>query len=180
MMWRSSNTAELYFDDVRVPKENIMGNRGDGFHQMLKTLDGGRLSIAAMGLGGAQGAFDLASSVAAAGGDTLDFCSAAADYLNALDAQSSLYEFNIILKRDRVGQLADTAHSGLPAGIDERVDVVRDFLVWMRDLHGSHNIAQRIFGNQDLKPELGFLVELADGSGERRCLFQRFSLWPPQ
>ncbi len=60
MMWRSSNTAELYFDDVRVPAENILGRQGDGFHQMLKTLDGGRLSIAAMGLGGAQGAYDAA------------------------------------------------------------------------------------------------------------------------
>jgi len=60
MMWRSSNTAELYFDDVRIPKENILGQQGDGFHQMLQTLDGGRLSIAAMGLGGAQGAYDVA------------------------------------------------------------------------------------------------------------------------
>lgn len=60
MMWRASNTAELYFDDVRVPAGNILGRQGDGFHQMLKTLDGGRLSIAAMGLGGAQGAFEAA------------------------------------------------------------------------------------------------------------------------
>jgi alkylation response protein AidB-like acyl-CoA dehydrogenase len=60
MMWRASNTAELYFDAVRVPEANVLGSRGDGFHQMLKTLDGGRLSIAAMGLGGAQGAYDLA------------------------------------------------------------------------------------------------------------------------
>ncbi len=60
MMWRASNTAELYFDNVRVPDSNILGKRGDGFHQMLKTLDGGRLSIGAMGLGGAQGAFDAA------------------------------------------------------------------------------------------------------------------------
>jgi len=60
MMWRSSNTAELYFDNLRVPDSSILGNRGDGFHQMLKTLDGGRLSIAAMGLGGAQGAYDAA------------------------------------------------------------------------------------------------------------------------
>ncbi len=58
MMWRASNTAELYFDDLRVPEENILGARGDGFHQMLKTLDGGRLSIGAMGLGGAQGAYE--------------------------------------------------------------------------------------------------------------------------
>ncbi len=60
MMWRASNTAELYFDNVRVPKENMLGNRGDGFHQMLQTLDGGRLSIGAMGMGGAQGAYETA------------------------------------------------------------------------------------------------------------------------
>ncbi len=60
MMWRASNTSELYFDDVRIPNENVLGNVGDGFHQMLQTLDGGRLSIGAMGLGGAQGAYDMA------------------------------------------------------------------------------------------------------------------------
>ena len=60
MMWRASNTAELYFEDCRIPKDNILGKRGDGFHQMLATLDGGLLSIGAMGLGCAQGAFDLA------------------------------------------------------------------------------------------------------------------------
>jgi alkylation response protein AidB-like acyl-CoA dehydrogenase len=59
MMWRSSNTAELFFDDVVVPEENILGKKGDGFHQMLQTLDGGRLSIGAMGLGGAVGAYEL-------------------------------------------------------------------------------------------------------------------------
>ncbi|HOX47440.1 MAG TPA: acyl-CoA dehydrogenase family protein [Myxococcota bacterium] len=57
-MWRASNTAELYFEDCRVPKDNLLGKRGDGFHQMLATLDGGRLSIGAMGLGCAQGAFE--------------------------------------------------------------------------------------------------------------------------
>jgi alkylation response protein AidB-like acyl-CoA dehydrogenase len=60
MMWRSSDTGELYFDDVRVPQKNLLGERGEGFHQMLYTLDGGRLSIGAMGLGGAQGAFEQA------------------------------------------------------------------------------------------------------------------------
>jgi len=64
LMWRASNTGELYFDDVRVPKENILGNKGDGFRQMLQTLDGGRLSIGSMGLGGAQGAYDLAINYA--------------------------------------------------------------------------------------------------------------------
>ncbi|MCK5004571.1 MAG: acyl-CoA dehydrogenase family protein [Candidatus Aminicenantes bacterium] len=59
MMWRGSNTAELFFDDVRVSNNNLLGERGDGFHIMLDTLDRGRLSISAMGLGAAQGAFDL-------------------------------------------------------------------------------------------------------------------------
>jgi alkylation response protein AidB-like acyl-CoA dehydrogenase len=60
MMWRASNTGELFFDNVRVPEANVLGKQGDGFHQMLQTLDGGRLSIGAMGLGGAQGAFETA------------------------------------------------------------------------------------------------------------------------
>ncbi|MFP4368743.1 MAG: acyl-CoA dehydrogenase family protein [Bacteroidota bacterium] len=60
MMWRASNTAEMYLEDVRVPEENMLGKRGEGFKQMLKTLDNGRLSIAAMGLGLAQGALDYA------------------------------------------------------------------------------------------------------------------------
>ncbi|MBW2194803.1 MAG: acyl-CoA dehydrogenase family protein [Deltaproteobacteria bacterium] len=60
MMWRASNTSALYFEDCRIPQENILGKRGKGFHQMLSTLDGGRLSIGAMGLGGAQGCYDMA------------------------------------------------------------------------------------------------------------------------
>jgi len=64
MMWRASDTSELYFDDVRVPKENLLGKVGEGSHIMLHTLDGGRLSIGAMGLGLAQGAFEMAMSYA--------------------------------------------------------------------------------------------------------------------
>jgi short-chain 2-methylacyl-CoA dehydrogenase len=60
MMWRASDTAELYFDECRVPKENLLGQIGQGSKIMLSTLDAGRLSIGAMGLGAAQGGFDLA------------------------------------------------------------------------------------------------------------------------
>jgi alkylation response protein AidB-like acyl-CoA dehydrogenase len=60
MMWRASDTAELYFDDCRVQESNLLGKVGEGSHIMLHTLDSGRLSIAAMGLGCAQGAFELA------------------------------------------------------------------------------------------------------------------------
>lgn len=60
MMWRGSNTGELVLENVRVHKSAMLGKQGEGFRQMLSTLDRGRLSIAAMGLGLAQGAFELA------------------------------------------------------------------------------------------------------------------------
>jgi len=60
MMWRASNTSELYFDDCTVPEDHLLGARGDGSHIMLQTLDDGRLSIGAMGLGLAQGAYEMA------------------------------------------------------------------------------------------------------------------------
>jgi short-chain 2-methylacyl-CoA dehydrogenase len=58
--WRASDTRELSFKDVRVPESNLLGERGKGFHQFLEILDGGRISVAAMGAGLAQGAYDLA------------------------------------------------------------------------------------------------------------------------
>lgn len=56
----ASNTTELVLDNVRVPKENLLGVRGNGFKQFLVTLDGGRIGIGAMAVGIAQGAFDRA------------------------------------------------------------------------------------------------------------------------
>jgi short-chain 2-methylacyl-CoA dehydrogenase len=64
MLWRASDTAELFFDNCRVPEANLLGKVGEGSHIMLSTLDSGRLSIAAMGLGLAQGAFELAMQYA--------------------------------------------------------------------------------------------------------------------
>lgn len=62
--WRASDTRELSFEDCVVPEENLLGERGVGFRQFLEILDGGRISVAAMGLGLAQGAYDLAFSYA--------------------------------------------------------------------------------------------------------------------
>ena len=58
LMWRASDTSQLFFENCKVPKENLLGKRGGGSKIMLSTLDGGRLSIAAMGLGCAQGAYE--------------------------------------------------------------------------------------------------------------------------
>ncbi len=57
---RASETAGLFFDNCRVPKENLIGIEGDGFIQALKILDGGRISIGALGLGIARGAYEAA------------------------------------------------------------------------------------------------------------------------
>lgn len=57
---RASETAELIFEDCRVPKENVLGNVGEGFKQAMKVLDGGRISIASLALGIAKGAFEAA------------------------------------------------------------------------------------------------------------------------
>jgi short-chain 2-methylacyl-CoA dehydrogenase len=58
--WRASDTRELSFQGCAVPEGNLLGERGQGFQQFLEILDGGRISIAAMGVGLAQGAYDLA------------------------------------------------------------------------------------------------------------------------
>jgi alkylation response protein AidB-like acyl-CoA dehydrogenase len=61
---RASETAELVFDNCRVPEDNILGEVGDGFIQAMKVLDGGRISIAALGLGIAKGAYYAAKQYA--------------------------------------------------------------------------------------------------------------------
>ena len=62
--WRASDTRELAFADCAVPEGNLLGPRGEGFRQFLEILDGGRISVAAMGVGLAQGAYDLAFAYA--------------------------------------------------------------------------------------------------------------------
>jgi len=62
--WRASDTRELSFKDVAVPEGSLLGPRGEGFKQFLEILDGGRISVASMGVGLAQGAYDLAFAYA--------------------------------------------------------------------------------------------------------------------
>jgi len=64
LMWRAVDNGKLNFENCRVPVSNMLGKRGEGLKIMLSTLDGGRLSIAAIGLGLAQGAFEMAADYA--------------------------------------------------------------------------------------------------------------------
>jgi alkylation response protein AidB-like acyl-CoA dehydrogenase len=64
MGWNASDTRPLSFDGARVPADNLLGPRGQGFKQFLQTLDGGRIGVAAMGVGLAQGALDEALAYA--------------------------------------------------------------------------------------------------------------------
>ena len=57
---RASDTSELIFEDCAIPAENLLGHEGEGFIDAMKVLDGGRISIAALGLGMAQGAYECA------------------------------------------------------------------------------------------------------------------------
>ena len=56
--WRASDTRELIFEDVEVPAENLLGEEGEGFINFMQTLDAGRIGIAALSLGIAEGAYE--------------------------------------------------------------------------------------------------------------------------
>ncbi len=60
MGWKASDTRAVYFEDMRIPKGNILGNPSRGFRQFLRTLTGGRITIGALSLGTAQGAYQAA------------------------------------------------------------------------------------------------------------------------
>jgi alkylation response protein AidB-like acyl-CoA dehydrogenase len=64
MVWRSADTGELEFNNVQVPESNLLGERGKGHRIMLETLDSGRLTVGAMGLGLAIGAYEMAKDYA--------------------------------------------------------------------------------------------------------------------
>lgn len=64
MGWRASDTHELAFSDARVPEGNVLGIRGEGFHQFLQILDGGRISVAALSVGLAQACYDASAGYA--------------------------------------------------------------------------------------------------------------------
>jgi short-chain 2-methylacyl-CoA dehydrogenase len=93
MIWRAADTGRLTFHNSTAPAGNLLGERGKGMHIMLETLDSGRLSIAAIGLGLAQGAFDMAREHAQKRkqfGKTLSKFQAISDKLAEMDIKIEL------------------------------------------------------------------------------------------
>lgn len=93
MIWRAADTGRLTFNNTLAPKENLLGDLGRGMHYMLETLDSGRLSIAAVGLGLAQGAYEMAKAYAGVRkqfGKTLLHIPAISDKLADMDIKLEL------------------------------------------------------------------------------------------
>ena len=60
MGWKASDTRSVFFENMRIPAQNILGSPSQGFKQFLRTLTGGRITIGALSLGTAQGGYDAA------------------------------------------------------------------------------------------------------------------------
>jgi len=93
MIWRAADTGRLTFRNTLAPKHNLLGKLGKGMHYMLETLDSGRLSIAAVGLGLAQGAYEMAKAYAGVRkqfGKTLSHIPAISDKLADMDIKIEL------------------------------------------------------------------------------------------
>lgn len=108
----ASNTTELILENVRVPEENLLGVRGNGFKQFLTTLDGGRIGIAAMAVGIAQGALDKAVQYAK---ERKQFGKALADF-QATQFKLADMEVKIQLARTFVNKAAWLKDQGRPFG----------------------------------------------------------------
>ncbi|GAC1682906.1 MAG: Acyl-CoA dehydrogenase [Gemmatimonadaceae bacterium] len=110
--WRASDTRELIFDDVDVPRENLLGEEGAGFVNFMRTLDAGRVGIAALSLGIAEGAFEQALAYA---GQRRQFGQAIAAF-QGVQFQLSDMATEIEAGRHLVFHAASLAQRGKPIG----------------------------------------------------------------
>ena len=109
MGWNSQPTAQVIFEDCKVPAENIIGNEGDGFKIAMKGLDGGRLNIAACSLGTAQSAFEKAVEYA---GDREQFGKKIQDFQSIqfkLADMATELEASRLMLRDAANKVDDNA-----------------------------------------------------------------------
>ncbi|OGU59524.1 MAG: acyl-CoA dehydrogenase [Ignavibacteria bacterium GWF2_33_9] len=179
MLWRSSNTAELFLEDVRVHKSQMLGNRGDGFHQMLKTLDYGRLSIASCGLGLAAGATAYALKYAK---QRVAFKKKIASF------QSTAFKFadmdmGVELARNYLYETCRMAQEGLPISKEGAISK----LYCSELAHSCSNHAVQIMGGYGLMKEYeaeryyrdAKILEIGEGTSEiqRLVIARNIGCW---
>ena len=157
LMWRAVDNGKLNFSDCRVPESNILGKRGEGLKIMLSTLDGGRLSIAAIGLGLAQGAFEMAADYAK---KRKQFGKPLADF-QSVSFKLAEMAMKIELARNTLYHACRLKEAGLPFGKQAAMsklycsDIAREIAGESLQIHGGfgflrENHIERFYRDQRL------------------------------
>jgi short-chain 2-methylacyl-CoA dehydrogenase len=166
MMWRATDTARMRFENCIVPEKNLLGELGKGSHIMLQTLDSGRLTIAAMGLGLAEGAFELAMNYAKKreqfGKPIIKFQSTAfklADMATKIEAARNLLYQAVWLKDNNLPFGKESAMAKLFCS-----EVAREVADECVQIHGAYGLfneydAERFYRDQRL-------LQIGEGTSE--------------
>jgi short-chain 2-methylacyl-CoA dehydrogenase len=177
MMWRASDTSQLFFDNCRVPKENILGKIGEGSKIMLSTLDNGRLSIAAMGLGCAQGAYELALRYSR---ERKQFGKAISEF-QAIAFKLADMAMKIELARNLLYKACWMKDAGLPFGKESAMaklycsEIAREVADEAVQIHGGYGLmkeydVERFYRDQRL-------LQIGEGTSEiQRLVISRYIL----
>ncbi|MGB8955520.1 MAG: acyl-CoA dehydrogenase family protein [Tumebacillaceae bacterium] len=163
---KGSNTAEIIMEDVRVPKENVLGTVDNGFIQFMKTLDGGRISIGALSLGIAQGAYEAALQYAK---ERVQFGQSISK-LQAIQFKLADMAMHLELARNQVLKAAWLKDQGRPFGKEAAIAKLFASEICMRacdqavQIHGGYGYmkeypVERMF--RDAK-----LMEIGEGTSE--------------
>jgi short-chain 2-methylacyl-CoA dehydrogenase len=166
MGWHASDTRELSFRDCSVPGGNLLGSRGQGFNQFLEILDGGRISVAAMGIGLAQGAYDLALAYAK---EREQFGRPIADF-QAVQFRLADMATEIEAGRNLVYRAAWTKDQGRPFGQEAAIaklytgEMSHRVVNWALQLHGGYGYMDefaisRLYRDQKI-------LEIGEGTNE--------------
>ncbi|HYY63273.1 MAG TPA: acyl-CoA dehydrogenase family protein [Gaiellaceae bacterium] len=166
MGWHASDTRELSFRDCSVPEGNLLGPRGQGFNQFLEILDGGRISVAAMGVGLAQGAYDLALAYAQ---DREQFGQPIARF-QAVQFRLADMATEIEAARNLVYRAAWTKDQGRPFGKEAAIaklytgEMSHRVVDWALQLHGGYGYMDefpisRLYRDQKI-------LEIGEGTNE--------------
>jgi alkylation response protein AidB-like acyl-CoA dehydrogenase len=166
MGWHASDTRELSFHDCAVPEGNLLGERGHGFRQFLEILDGGRISVAAMGVGLAQGAYDLAFAYAQ---ERQQFGQPIATF-QAVQFRLADMATEIDAARNLVYKAAWTKDQGRPFGREAAIaklytgEMSNRVVNWALQLHGGYGYMDEFAISRFYRDQK--ILEIGEGTNE--------------